>query len=848
VDDSPFALPIPGNGGSRSRVWSLVAAFAAGLAAADAMHASASWPWWLLAGLFGLLAAALASTRCWFLPILAATLCLGGGWYVARLIEAPRARLEGLIGLDGAALIRVRGVALTAPARTPEPPGSLAKFAVRPASHRFDLRVEAVEAAGTWTPVSGLLWVHAAGAASPQIAAGSPVEMLGRFEPVSPPTNPGETDMRLLAADRGFSGSLRVSQASLITPIATESRSSWQRLSSWTMERHERLRRRAHDLLAAASGSDPAARSLVLGLMLGEYDPSQQAIYDAFARQNLVHILSISGFHLSVMAGLALMLVRLTGDRGWIEPLVVGLLVVLYASLVPAQSPIIRSAALTLALIAGELSSRRYDRLTLLGWVALGLLLWRPTDLWSLGCQLSVGLTACLLWLATPVKEAIFPPRLKGVVRSGSRRSLERFADGLKTSFAASLLCCVVSLPVLMGRAGVVSPLAIVVGLLLTPLVTLLLWIGFLALLAGSLLAGAEAWAAAILSPLAHASISLVTFADSLPGSSFRTPPVSWVWMLIATPTLMLVMRHGLSGAFPSRRRWISAGAVAGLSLWLAMEWSLAGSLPSSTVLRIDMLDVGDGTCHVVRSGEEALLWDCGTLSTAGSRATVVAAARSLGIASIPTAVVTHPDLDHFGALLDAAQPLGLRRVLVPERFLDDARAHPRGAAAITLAGLAARRIDVVRVKAGDRLKLGEATLEFLSPPSDASFDADNDHSLVGLFTGERFGPDPMLLLTGDVQDEAIASLEAAHPSLMPAAAELPHHGSARQVAVEWVCDHLKPLIVLQSTGVRRRDDPRWNRAREGRTWLCTARLGACWMRFEQGGRTLHGSFLTDVP
>ncbi|MCX5691921.1 MAG: MBL fold metallo-hydrolase, partial [Planctomycetota bacterium] len=286
-----------------------------------------------------------------------------------------------------------------------------------------------------------------------------------------------------------------------------------------------------------------------------------------------------------------------------------------------------------------------------------------------------------------------------------------------------------------------------------------------------------------------------------------------------------------------------SLAAVAACMGWLFGSWALP-PLRSGTLLRIDMLDVGDGTCHLVRSGNESLLWDCGTLSVAGPRSGIVSAVRALGTGRVPTAVVTHPDLDHFGALPDLVGPLGIERVLVSARFIEEMKNSPRSAAAEAGRLLESRGVEFVTVNAGDQITLGDCTLRFASPMREATFEKDNDHSLVAQASCDAFGTRPMLLLTGDVEDAAIAALRDGDQVQSPAVLELPHHGSARAAAIEWVGQVLRPDLVLQSTGIRRAHDARWEGVRAGREWLCTALDGAAWVEFGALGRVTHGSML----
>jgi competence protein ComEC len=835
--------------GARARVFGLVACFVAGLAAGNAAGVDVSWPWWAASGVCGIIAACCAWTRWWIVPILAATVCMGAAWHVTRVIESRAGTFAARLDREGTAepLVRLRGVTLSSPSAAPPPPGRLARFSPRPPAHRFTLDVDAIEHEGAWLPTTGRVWVRVAGEPPESLKAGDRVEALGRFSAIEPAANPGETNVAAIAATRGYCGTLHLSDGSLARPLATPEGMT-DRLRSWRLATLDSLRNRARGVLLDAAGGDPAVRSLLLGLMLGEFDASQREIIEAFTRQSLVHVLSISGFHLSVMAGLALVLLRLTGDRGWLEPLAVGVLVVLYASIVPPQSPILRSAMMISLIIAGELMSRRYDRLTLLGWIALLLLVRDPMEAWSLGFQLSVGLTASLLWLTPHVREAMRPSPLRGTIRSDHRRVRDRIADGFATAVAANVSCWLVSVPVLAARAGLFSPLAVLTGLLLTPLATMLLWVGFLSLLAGTLVPGAATWASGVIHLLASSTIDLVRWFDALPGSSVRVPPISWAWTLTTTAAVALALRFGLTGSWPARRRWTATAAAAGCGVWLVVEWAAGTGLAGRTALRVDTLAVGDGTCHLLRSGQDVVLWDAAGPNMGGPFSPIVAAARRLGVRAAPVAVITHPDLDHFGSILDVAGPLGVRRVVVPPRFLVEAERRPQGAAAAALAGLRDAGIEVGTVARGDRIALGSSVMEFLWP--DRGFDGseDNDHSLAGVVSSTLFGDQPMLLLTGDVEAGAIGQLRESWPSLRPVVAEAPHHGSARPESIEWVGDWLQPRIVLQSSGPRRLDDARWEHVRRDRTWYCTARDGAVFVEFHAGGRVHHGSFRGAVP
>ncbi len=781
------------------------------------------------------LGVAAAGQRMTGVALLVAMMAFGAGWFGVRVESVPRDSLARILEGDrGNAPLTVRGVVLTTPRMMVRERSGLARFVVASPRARFDLEVDSVLIeGGAWQGASGRLWVRVEGEELPAVRAGDRVRLTGLVSLPGPPTNPGEQDIRPIAAERGFVGSLSLSGPGLIA--ADEKPSGFAAVRAAWLAATAALNDRAHRVVENAAGDDPLARSMLAGLLLGDDDPAQRDVYNAFARQGLVHILSISGFHLSALAMIALGLLRLSGDRGWLEPVILAAVILLYCAMLPPASPILRSAAMVLIILLADALGRRYDAVTLLIWIGAGLLVWRPMDLWSVGYQLSLGLTLALLWLTPKVKPRLFTARLKGTVRE--HPMADRLVDHVQESVAANLVCWLVAAPVVACRMGVLSPLAFATSFVVGPLVMVVLAIGYVALMVGMVVPAAAGMASGVLSWLTTGAVAVVRFADAWTLSAVYLPPLSGVWALGATVCIVIVLAVPLRGW--KGKPLVALLAAGVLVAWTGLELGLPRRLPAGTRLRIDTLDVDNGTCHFLRSGGETLMWDCGSLSSAGVQARIIAAARELGVNKAPTAVVTHPDIDHYAGILDAVRPLGIKRVLVPRRFLEDAKEKPRGPAAEAVRELERAGVQVRAAAEGETLALGGVTLRFLSPPRECDWDVDNDHSLVAEVRGER--GESLALMTGDIQDAAVARLAEAYPALRPAVLEVPHHGSAREPAIRWV-EALNPVVAIQSTGQRRAGDPRWAAVRSGRVWMTTALDGACWV--EVGDAVRAGSIL----
>lgn len=880
---------------ARARVWGLVAAACAGIGLSWSR-----WPgtdtevWWWLAGAVVSLLLCLLPARgrvvWWYAGVWMGVFCLAGWWFAVDVKGfAGRGLLANATVAEAAAgrgVVQVRGMVEEIQqvrggdaARGGAGRGAgLEQFLVREAASRLMLRVEqiaerenATDASERlrWTVISGRLavYVGSAGKETSGVRAGDWVEVVGRFSPVQAPRNPGETDRRPLLWDRGECGSLRASSWGVVQPIAAPTQLG-ARASAWLAHGQAGLRERAKSVVVNAAGEDRQTQSVLLGLLLGVAEEGSEEVYGAFVRQGLVHILSISGFHLGVMAAFTLAFLRLTGDRGWLEPVVVGALVLVYAAVVPAQSPVLRSAAMVLLLLAAEAVGRRYDHLTLLGWITIGLLAWRPSELASLGFQLSVGLTALLFWLADGCTRSLFPPLLRGTIRYRERRVGDGLMASLKGCTAANILCWTASLPLLIVRTGIVSPAAIIAGLVLTPVFIVLLWCGYGALMAGLLVPGLEGWASGVLGWLTRVAIGAVQVLDAVPGTSVRVPPTPWWWGAGATTFILAAMWWGWAAARPAPaltggviliptsqagwwRRWGWLAVAVGWLGMLPLIWTVNRGLAPGVVLRIDMLDVGDGTCHIVRGADGgAVLWDCGSLRSGGTGRTIARAARSLGVFRTPTAVITHPDIDHFVGLLDVCEPLGIERVLMPRRMLEQASAQPAGAAGLAVMELRSRGISIEAVERGSSWEGAGLAWKVLSPEPDASWSEDNEHSIVARLDPAGAGAEPdsaaraLAVLTGDIGPLAIENISYHFRDLRTRVVEVPHHGSVHPAAIAFVRD-LEPDVALQSTGRGRVGNRRWKEVAEAaQAWLATAEVGAAWVEVMDDGTVRWGGYL----
>ncbi|MBL0926701.1 MAG: ComEC/Rec2 family competence protein [Phycisphaerales bacterium] len=811
---------------ARRGVWA--AGWAAlGLLLADAAAGAA--PWWAAligGGVAGVLALVARGWACRVL--LALALVLGAwGWHDWR----TRATLPDDVGVllsaepGAGAPMAVEGIVATSPRVVRAVTGRLASLMPAPVSERRVTRFELSARSMGGQPVSGGLWVRVGGVLE-GVRAGDVVRVTGSAAGLGPPDNPGERDIRPMARERGVSGRMLCAAPAAVVRVEGVSLSVGDRCWTAVLRAQERLRAAARAFIdpPEADPGEAPARALLVGMLLGVREEGLRDTGDAFVRVGLAHVLAVSGAHLAVFAGfLAVGLRVLSGVMG-VGPrtsaAMLALMVVVYLLLVPAEAPIVRSALMILVFIAGEAAGRRYDRLNILGWTAVLVLLWRPTQLWDPGCQLSFAAVAGLILFTRRLRE-----RVMGPARSPDEAGLWRRLGGrLADAAAASVVAWAVTSPIAAFHMGTFSPLAAPATLVTLPVVSALLGIGYLAFFASLVVPAVAVAAEPVLGWCAGALSWLVFAIDGLPGTVVYVPPLG-LW---ATAALLGAVCVWL---WAGMTRW-SAAALAGALVWAGAATLPRADLPDGQLLRWDALAVGDGAAHLLRSGGEAVLYDCGSLYLDIGRWEMPRSLRALGVGGgfggrrVRTAVVTHPDIDHFAALLDLVGPMGIERVVVGRRFVEQGEASPDGPAGFVLGELRRLGVRVEVAGAGSRVALGRLEIEFLSPADDARFRSDNDWSLVGRVRVGTEAGERVVLLTSDIESEAIRALAEEYPDLRAHALELPHHGTAIPDALRWV-GRLDPAVIVQSTGARRLNDGRWDRLRDGRVWLTTAAGGA---------------------
>ena len=494
---------------------------------------------------------------------------------------------------------------------------------------------------------------------------------------------------------------------------------------------HPRLPDRLRGSIIRTTARLYGARApLVDALILNRRSTLDPKLSDAYARSGLVHILSISGFHVGLIAGWLFLLSRLLRLSRSRAMLVSAGLSTLYVGFLGGPAPATRAAALVVLLAFCRWRQRQVEPNSLLAVTCLAVLLLDPAAIFDLGAWLS----ASALWGATTFSR--WTDRALGS-QVGWRT--------LGSSVGATLATA----PLTAAALGSVALIGIGLNFAAIPLAA----IAVPGVLASVVLHPVLPGLAAALAAGSGAGLSLLDGIALLgsrvpagnivqPGGLFSALP----WAGVLAFALWSLGRRNTAGVALLRWSWAILVVTAA-----SLGWVFApGGRDKGSALTLHFLSVGQGDGAAIRTpGGHWVVIDAGPRfdgSDAGLRV-VVPFLRRQGVRRLSAVVVSHVHADHLGGIPAVLERFPADVVLEPGDLSDDPR---------YLEFLAQLEADGTRWhpgRPGDSFVLDSVTFTVLHPDTTwAEWGGDlNEDSIVLLVRYREF----TALFTGDAGERA---------------------------------------------------------------------------------------------
>jgi ComEC/Rec2-related protein len=432
--------------------------------------------------------------------------------------------------------------------------------------------------------------------------AGSMLQAAGNFQALPDPRNPGEFDRAKWLRNQDVAA---VFQASgMLDEASTPWHAAW---GAW-------IRHAFREGVTAGLDEDSREAMVIRAVVMGETPRDADTLVAAFRESGTLHVFSVSGLHVAMVGSIGWFVLGRIGVTRRRAVLILLPLIFGYSWITGNSAPALRSAWMAAVFLGAFAFRRKPDLLNALGAVLLVGLMWDGRILYQVGVQLSYGVVAaiavgtswftrCFRWMSSP--ELYLP--LEQMSRA--RRWFLSLRQAVAQSLAVSTAAAVGSAPLTLFHFGMATPVSLLAGLVLVPLVFVLLCISLLAL-AVSPIAGPVARGLNQVNALvARASMESAEFFAAIPGGHLE---------------LRKTMRPGLL---------------------------------------VYALERGAGSACFYGGTGEAVLVDCGDRN--GFRHTVMPSLRTLGMR--PNAVVmTHPDGHHLGGGAAVWEAFAIREAVMP--------------------------------------------------------------------------------------------------------------------------------------------------------------------------------------
>lgn len=531
----------------------------------------------------------------------------------------------------------------------------------------FSLRLETIEFGGRSEHTCAPWLVRWRG--EPQL--GDRVRLSGIAEPIEPPRNPGEFNMRAYLDRRDVRRELFVRYA--------EDGSVVQRAGGNPILRAAHISRQRIEQVICRSLDDSAdVKAFLSGIALGARHEAAQDIEEPFQQTGTLHLFAVAGLHVGIVATLLWIVASvLQLSRKWAAAAIIPL-VLFYSAVTGLHVSSVRAALMTSILLGGIFFERRVFTLNSLAAAAFVLLAQDTNELFSTGFQLSFAVVGTIVLVADPLARKAQgltapDPFLPRSLVSPFRRLATMISDAVIHGSSVSLAAWLGSLVLVLCYFHLVTPISLLANLVVVPLAFFI---------------------------LAIALLSLVTAPISL--------------------SISIVFNNA---------NWFLAKTVLGLVHWFAQlptshYYFGPQQLPGNAEHRITVLDVGTGgAVHLHISGAD-WLFDCG--SERDYNRILRDYLHAAGVNRLRGVLLTHGDSLHIGG----AGPL--IREFLPTMLIDNPAADRSVIHRRLIQNFCELKVEQKHLSAGNGFELAPAiTAKILFPPPKFVAGSGDDETIV---------------------------------------------------------------------------------------------------------------------
>ena len=469
-----------------------------------------------------------------------------------------------------------------------------------------------------------------------EFKGGDQVCFEGELIPFYKASVPGGYDEELYLRTKGYEGKMYPQEMKYLG----EDYSLQSRLGRIRMNVHEML-----DSILPANES-----GIMKAVLTGDKGDIPAESYRLYARAGIVHVLCISGLHMSVLAlYVSLFMEKILKQTKRVSATVTMMAALSFLLFIGFTPSAVRAVTMICVVMTARILFRSHDRLNEIALAALLILFIEPLYLFHSGFQLSFMTVLGLCIAAEQIER--------------KRREGRTWKDDLREGLCFSLYASLFSFPLAAYYFYYISLAGILANLVILPLSGLLLGLGILSAFLGMLWIPLGVFAAGSVYGILKIFEMTCTLLLQLP----------FAYVLVGRPSEgVILLYYGLLFfwlKYAERRGSWKGAAILCIALWCAVFENQLFRKETT----VTFLDVGQGDAAVIHTWEgKTYLIDGGGIygkefgENIGNTV-LLPYLEFLGVSEVEAAFLSHPDSDHMTGLLEIMEYMPMKRFYLGE-------------------------------------------------------------------------------------------------------------------------------------------------------------------------------------
>ncbi|MFS0822632.1 DNA internalization-related competence protein ComEC/Rec2 [Bacillus sp. 1P02SD] len=523
---------------------------------------------------------------------------------------------------------------------------------------------------------------------------------------------------------------------------------------------------------------DGSTAGIIQALIYGERTNIENEIVNSYQSLGLIHLLAISGLHVSLMTGMFYFLCIRFGITRESTSILLLCLLPVYIIIAGGSPSVIRSVLMCMLLLSTIMWWKKSSMLDVISFVCICMLALNPYFLVNIGFQLSFMVSAALILSS----KAIF----------------KHYLNPFSSLLAVSFLSQIASLPILLFHFFEFSLLSLPLNMLYVPLYSMIIlpFALFTVIVLGIVEPIGEMFAAVLTWILEILNQATVWF------SQFSFPVLT-----LGKPGLILMILY-CGAIFYFLICWEKKQVIFQPAL-LAPIGILLIQLVTPYINpygEVTMIDVGQGDSIYIELPYRKAIYLIDTGGTIqfeqepwkkrrnefSTADIIMPFLKSKGVRSLDKLIITHGHQDHIGGAKDLIENIRIKEIVLG-KSKQDASQEAELKKMATKKGV---RINLV--ERGQKWKEGKHQFYILAPNGNEVEENNNSVVIYTKLGGLNW------LFTGDIEKDVELALIKTYKNLQVDVLKVGHHGSKTSSTKEFV-QFLNPKIALIPVGVNNR-------------------------------------------